>query len=282
MSGSPRFSVCQLGLYGTTFAEDVALCADLGLGLGVDEGKMGDAKADAIELVRNAGVPATICCPATLTLLPTDVVPGADSPSGRIAEICEGIRVLAELDPVMVFVITGPQREYTAGAARSIVVEGLRAAGDVAREVGVRLGLEVMRPSYTSDWTFVTSLDLGVELLDEVDCDLTLVYDTWHLWDSPNILELTEKYGDRVGGVQLSDWRDPTRRHDDRVLPGDGKADLKAMFSALERGGFTGWYDLEIFSSPEFEDSVWRRPAAEWVADGQQKFQRLWDERNEG
>lgn len=279
MTNEPHFSICQLGLPGSTFQEDVALCAQLGIGLGVDERKMLDDPASAVELMAQSHVAASICCPKTLSLLPSEVMPGSEDPAERIEDICRSIYALAELKPAMIFLITGPQRNYDSSVAHSIVVEGLQAAGDAAREAGVTLGLEVMRPSYEPDWTFVTSIHKGLALLEEVDRDLKIVYDTWHLWDSPDILALTEEYAHVIGGVQLSDWRNPTRRSGDRVLPGDGKIDLKGMFEALERSGYNGWYDLEIFSDLDLEDSIWRKPALEWVADGHQKFLCLWRER---
>ena len=41
-------------------------------------------------------------------------------------------------------------------------------------------------------------------------------------------LEPIERYRDRIAAVHLSDWRDPTRNTNDRVLPGDGVVDYGA------------------------------------------------------
>jgi sugar phosphate isomerase/epimerase len=67
----------------------------------------------------------------------------------------------------------------------------------------------------------------------------------------------------------------------DRVLPGDGTIDMPSMIGALERGGFTGWWDLEIFSDDgragdDFPDSIWKRPTPEWVREGKEKFDRIY------
>jgi sugar phosphate isomerase/epimerase len=68
----------------------------------------------------------------------------------------------------------------------------------------------------------------------------------------------------------------------DRVLPGDGTIDIAAMVRALEKGGFSGWWDLEVFSDDgrdgnDFPDSVWKREPLDWVADGKQKFERIYE-----
>jgi sugar phosphate isomerase/epimerase len=270
-----RFSVCQLGLPETSFEEDVELCASLGIGLGVDEGKLPIDEQEGAATLAAAGVPSTIACPGTLTLLPTAAVAGGPDYDTRLEEILTGIRRLGPTNPATVFIITGPVGELGHDQARGMVVEGFREASRVAKEVGVTLSFEIMRPSYAEDWTFVHSVPDALDLIADVDPDLQIVLDTWHMWDSPDILSLIAKHADRIAGVQLSDYRTPFRMNMDRVLPGDGVIDLPAMVEALESNGFTGWYDLEIFSDTELPDSLWHRPAHEWVSDGKQKFASL-------
>jgi hypothetical protein len=70
------------------------------------------------------------------------------------------------------------------------------------------------------------------------------MYDSWHLWREP--LEEIERYRDRIRGVHLADWREPTRNTNDRVLPGDGAVDFgpdrrgPALGRALRPGDLLG------------------------------------------
>jgi hypothetical protein len=53
------------------------------------------------------------------------------------------------------------------------------------------------------------------------------------------------------------------------------------MITALEAGGFTGWWDLEIFSDDgrdgnDFPDSIWKRAPRDWVGEGKEKFERIY------
>jgi sugar phosphate isomerase/epimerase len=57
-----------------------------------------------------------------------------------------GIRRLAGFNPVAVVCLAGPPRDVAVATARSWVLEALREAAYVARELGVRLALEVTRP----------------------------------------------------------------------------------------------------------------------------------------
>src|SRR3989442_12984218 len=57
--------------------------------------------------------------------------------------------------------------------------------------------------------------------------------------------------GDAAGcihAVQISDVKRVTLRTMDRALLGKGILPLRAIFRALERGGYCGWYEAEIIS----------------------------------
>jgi sugar phosphate isomerase/epimerase len=283
MTSTTRFSLCQLAVPDQTFEEDVALARELGIGLGLDHDKLGDPADDdrLIELMRDSGVPATICVAQPMTILPSDYVPDPADVDVRMERITDGIRRLARFDPHTVFVITGPQGAY-GSEARGIVLERLKELKSVADDAGVKLSLEPMREENRETFSMLASMAETVELIEDAGGDIGIVYDMWHLWNTPDILPMTERYGSIVTGVHVCDHREPTRSGMDRVLPGDGTIDIPSMISALEKGGFAGWWDLEVFSDDgrggdDFPDSVWKRPTGEWVADGKQKFDRIFE-----
>ena len=84
--------------------------------------------------------------------------------------------------------------------------------------------------------------------------------------------------------MHVSDRREPTRSHFDRVLPGDGVLDLGAVFRTLEAGGYDGWYDVEIFSDngafgDAFPDSLWDVDPTELARRARESFERVWESR---
>jgi sugar phosphate isomerase/epimerase len=287
MTGPLPFSLCQLAVPDQTFEEDVALCKALGIGLAIDHSKLGDPSDDdrLIELMRDAGVPATICVTHPMTILPSDFVPEPADVDERMRRITDGIERLARFNPPTVFVITGPEGAYGA-KARGMVVDRLRELDAVAAEAGVKLSLEPMREENRHTFSMLCSIAETVDLIEEVGGEIGIVYDMWHLWNTPDILPMTEQYGSIVTGVHVCDHREPTRSAMDRVLPGDGTIDMPAMITALERGGFDGWWDLEIFSDDgrdgnDFPDSIWKRPTHEWVREGKEKFERIYEAAHE-
>jgi sugar phosphate isomerase/epimerase len=283
MTSPEKFSLCQLAVPDTTFEQDVELARELGIGLSLDAGKLGDPGDDdrLIELMRGAGVPAAVCVTEPMTILPTPIIPGASDPRERLRAMADGIRRLARFGPPTVFVITGPEGGFGAREARELVVEGLRELQDVAGESGVHLSLEPMREENRSTWSLLCSMAETVDLIEEVGGELGIVYDMWHMWNTPDVLPMTEKHGSLITGVHVCDHREPTRSPMDRVLPGDGTIDMPAMINALESGGFGGWWDLEIFSDDgrdgnDFPDSIWKRAPRDWVAEGKAKFERIY------
>jgi sugar phosphate isomerase/epimerase len=277
----PRFSISQITTLASTFADDVRLYSDAGVdGIGVWELKLsGGGDADALELLEASGLGSAAAVPAIPSILPLPLMEGPADPAERVDTICKSLHRLAPFKPSDVVCLTGP------GEDRDTVVEGLRTIGAEAAHVGVRVGLEPINRVGGENWTMISSLPEAVELLDDADQPaLGIQFDSWHLWNTSTLLEDIERYGDRFVGVHVADWREPTRSWADRVLPGDGVADLPAILGALDRSGWDGFYDLEIFSDngafgDAWPDSVWDWPAEDAVRRGREAFERVWETR---
>lgn len=277
----PRFSISQITTLASTFAEDVRLYAAAGIdGIGVWEIKLpAGGDAEALEQLEASGLGSAAAIPAVPSILPLPLLEGQHDPAERIDAICASLHRLAPFAPSGVVCLTGP------GDDRETVVEGLRVIGDEAARLGLRVGLEPMNRVGGEDWTMITSLPDAVELLDEADRPaLGIQFDSWHLWNTPTLLEDIDRYRDRFVGVHITDWREPTRGWADRVLPGDGTADLPAILGALDRAGWDGFYDLEVFSDNgtfgnAWPDSLWEFPADELVRRGRDAFERVWEAR---
>ncbi len=274
----PRFSVSEFSTLQLSFDEDVAAYAAGGAeGIGLAEAKLPEgADAESLATLKAAGLKATICLPAGLSVLPLPAFPGPEDPQERVESLCASVRRLAAFDPVTVLCLTGPVGDRDPQEARRVVVEGLREVARTAEEVGVRLALEPIHSSARDEFTLVDNIPDAVALIDEVDEPLGLLFDTWHLWDTPDVLDHIRAEAHRFPAVHVNDWRDPTRGWDDRALPGEGIMDLPAMFAALEDGGFEGWYDLEIFSSDTYPDSLLKLDPIELVRRGREGFEKAW------
>jgi sugar phosphate isomerase/epimerase len=241
----PRFSISQITTVGQSFADDLDAYREAGAdGVGIWEMKLAD---DSLQRFRASGLEAATAVTEVPSILPLPLMEGPADPAERIEAVCAGIRRLAPFEPSAVLFLTGP-------GDRATVVEGIRAVAEEGERAGVRVALEPIQEEFAQFWTIVSSLDDAVALLDEAERpDVALIYDVWHLWNQP--LEQLDRHRHRIAGFHVSDWRDPTRNTNDRVLPGDGVLDYGPIVETLR---WDGLYDLEIFSDPELPDSLWK------------------------
>jgi sugar phosphate isomerase/epimerase len=278
----PPFSISQITTLGATFEADLRAYAAAGVdGIGLWEIKLpegGDEQAH--EQLEASGLGRAAAVPAVPSILPLPLMDGPADPSERIEAICASVHRLARFEPSSVVCLTGP------GDDRDTVVEGLRTIGDEAARAGVRIGLEPINRVGGEDWTSISSLQEAAELLDDADRPaLGIQFDSWHVWNTPELVDEIERHAHRFVGVHIADWRDPTRGWADRVLPGDGVADLPALLGTLERAGWDGFYDLEIFSDNgtfgnAWPGSLWDVPEGELARRGKEAFERAWSARN--
>jgi len=287
MSVLQRLSVCELSLPDTTFEQDLELIKASGAtGIAISEFKLRDGDdLSQIAALKESGLTATICIPANtspLPLRPDDVFPGSTDPDVRLEAMLGSIRRVAMYQPDSILAVTGSSSGYDLRDARKIAVEALREATTLAVSLGTRLALETNR-NLGLDYSFLRSLPETIDFLDEIgDPGIGLLYDFYHLWDQDNIIADTERFATRIFGVQYNDWREPPRCFADRLLPGDGAMDLPAILGALERGGYRGWYDFEIFSDDgrwgtDLPDSLWKVPYDRLLDRAHAGLKRAWD-----
>jgi len=278
----PPFSISQITTLGATFEADLRAYAAAGVdGIGIWEIKLPEGGDDqAHEQLEASGLGRAAAVPAVPSILPLPLMEGPADPRERIEAICASVHRLARFEPSSVVCLTGP------GDDRDTVVDGLRTIGDEAARAGVRIGLEPINRVGGEDWTSISSLQEAAELLDDADRPaLGIQFDSWHVWNTPELEDEIERHAHRFVGVHIADWRDPTRGWADRVLPGDGVADLPALLGTLERAGWDGFYDLEIFSDNgtfgnAWPGSLWDVPEEELARRGKEAFERAWSARN--
>ena len=278
---SPKFSVSEFSTLNLTWEEDLAAFAAGGAdGIGIAEAKLPEDDSAALAQLRQSGLKATLCLPAALSILPNVLGPDPADPKERIELLAASIRRLAAYEPEMVMFLTGAPGDQDEHEARAIVIEGIRELGSVGRETGVRVGVEPIHRTAYAEFSIVTDLPGAEALLEEAgDDSVGILFDTWHLWDTPDVLEHAERLAPRFPAVHVNDWRGETRDWDDRALPGEGVMDLPAIIGALEAGGYDGWYDMEIFSGEHYPDSLMKLDTAELVRRGREGFMRSWEAR---
>jgi sugar phosphate isomerase/epimerase len=257
-----RVSISQITTVTQSFADDLDAYGAAGAdGIGIWEMKLED---DSLERFRQSGLEAATAVPAVPSILPLPLMEGPSEPAARVEAICASIRRLVPFEPPCVLVLTGP------GDERQAILEGVRAIGDEGARSGLRVALEPIQREFAHYWTIVSSLDEAAALISEAGADVGLMYDSWHLWREP--VEQIERHRERIYGVHLADWREPTRNTNDRALPGDGVIEFEPILEALR---WEGLFDLEIFSDAELPDSLWQEDPRELAARGVERVREV-------
>ncbi len=153
-------------------------------------------------------------------------------------------------------------------AARSDVRDGIAATLQYARTVGVPLAIEPLHPMYAADRACVNTIEQALDLCDVLDPEhsgaLGVAVDVYHVWWDPKLESQIARVGkDRLLAFHVCDWLVPTRDLlEDRGMMGDGVIELPRIRGWAEAAGFSGYSEVEIFSSRDW----WKRPADEVLA----------------
>jgi sugar phosphate isomerase/epimerase len=280
----PLFSISECTTFPATFEEDVAAYREAGAdGIGIWEFKLGTGRdMDRLTSLSESGLRATICVPEVPSIYPDGYFTQPADPRARTRALSDAVRRFAPFEPVAILAVTGDPAGRDTIEMRRMTVEGLRDVARVAADFGISIGVE---PYRVTSGALVTTLPDTVALVDEIDApNVGVVLDLWHAWDLAGIEDDIRRHAGRLVGVQVNDWRQPTRSWADRVLPGDGIIDLPALFRALDEGGYRGWYDLEIFSDDgrfgeAYPDSIALQDPTDVARRGLAGFRRAWEAR---
>jgi sugar phosphate isomerase/epimerase len=283
---APALSVSQVTTLAAPFADDVRTYRDAGLdGIGIWELKLPEGgDAGALEQLAASGLRSAAAVPNVPSILPLPLLGGPTDPSERLDAMCASVHRLAPFRPSGIVCLTGTGAGRDPDDARATVVDGLRTLAREAGSAGVKIGLEPYERESGEQWTIASSIPEAVDLIEEAGDPraLGIQFDVWHLWNTPTLAEDIEREVGRFVGVHVSDTHEPTRGWADRALPGDGRADVARILGLLDRAGWDGLYDIEIFSDngtfgAAYPDSLWDEPAAELLRRARASFERAWD-----
>jgi sugar phosphate isomerase/epimerase len=226
---------------------------------------------EAIRIVKANSVQLTGYCRGGM-------FPAADK-AGLTAAIEDNKRAIDEAAALsadcLVMVVGGlPGASKDIAAARAMVADGLAAIVPHARACKVPLAIEPLHPMYAGDRACVNTLEQALDLCDALGSGVGVAIDVYHTWWDPKIRGQIARAG-RKGQIlahHICDWLIPTRDLLlDRGMMGDGVIDLKLFRADIEKAGFHGPQEVEIFSS----ENWWKRPGDEVIATSIERFRTI-------
>jgi len=157
--------------------------------------------------------------------------------------------------------------------ARGQVRDGIAQLLEYSRAMGMPLAIEPLHPMYAADRACINTMEQALDICDELDARRTgedgkarqaalgVAVDVYHVWWDPKLQAQIARAGkDRLLAFHVCDWLTPTADLlNDRGMMGDGVIDIPRIRGWLEDQGFSGYSEVEIFSSANW----WRRDHGE-------------------
>lgn len=167
--------------------------------------------------------------------------------------------------PCLVLVVGGlPAGSRDLEAARTSVSDAIEELAPYAGERGVQLALEPLHPMYCADRAVLSTLGQALDIAERFPvAQVGVVVDTFHVWWDPDLAHQIGRAGERIASFQVCDWITPLP-HDTllaRGMMGDGHIDFRSIRRMVDRAGYRGDVEVEIFNA-----DVWAADPDEVVA----------------
>lgn len=155
-------------------------------------------------------------------------------------------------DHILVFPGGLPEGSRDLIGAHAQMEETIGELLETARAAGVKLALEPLHPMLAGDRSCLVTMSHANALCDRLGAGIGIVVDVYHVWWDERLEQEVSHAGanDRILGFHVNDWLIPTRDLlTDRGMMGDGVIDLAGLWQMVQRAGYAGPIEVEIFST---------------------------------
>ncbi len=158
----------------------------------------------------------------------------------------------AELGSPLLVLVCGADPGQPLPISRDQIREGIAAILPYAAERNVKLAVEPLHPMYADTRSAINSLSQANDLVEALnDPGIGVAIDVYHLWWDQMLEKEIARCGahDNIFAFHICDWLNPTKDMlTDRGLMGEGCIPVREIRGWVEKAGFTGYVEVEIFS----------------------------------
>jgi sugar phosphate isomerase/epimerase len=205
--------------------------------------------SNAARRIKDAGLRVTGLCRGGM-------FPAADA-VGLQANIDDNRRAIDEAVVLgaecLVLVVGGlPEGSRNIGKAREQVFDGMQSVLEHAKSNQMPLAIEPLHPMYAADRACVNTMKQALDICDRLGAGTGVALDVYHVWWDPELESQVARAGrnGQLLAYHVCDWLVPTRDLLlDRGMMGDGIIELQKIRGWIERAGYDGCCEVEIFSS---------------------------------
>jgi sugar phosphate isomerase/epimerase len=170
-----------------------------------------------------------------------------------IGENRRAIEEAYELGTRKIIIVCGADPQQSLEDSRKQIFEGLSSVLDDAASAGIVLAIEPLHPMFADTRSAINTIAQANSLAESLNSPAVgVVIDVYHLWWDPQLENGIKSCGknNNLAAYHISDWKSPTTDLlNDRELMGEGCIPLRSIRSWVEKAGFDGYIEVEIFSN---------------------------------
>ena len=196
-------------------------------------------------MVREAGLHVSSVCRGGMFPAATQ-----EERQEKIRDNFRAVDEAAELNADSLILVVGASTAVPIAEARKMVVDGLAALVPYARECRVRLGLEPLHPMYAGNRSVLNTIEQALRMAASYSpSEVGVILDTFHIWWDPFVFEQIARSQGRIFGFHVCDWLVPMPDMLlGRGMMGDGSIDNRSLREAVDKAGYSGPIEVEIFN----------------------------------
>lgn len=159
----------------------------------------------------------------------------------------------AAIKAPLLVLVCGAEPSQSLSTSRSQIQQGIEALIPFASELGVKLAIEPLHPMYADTRSAINTLSQANTMAENIDSAwVGIAVDVYHLWWDEMLEQEIKRCGlnGNLDAFHICDWKvHPVDMLNDRGLMGEGCINVRQIRSWVEEAGFTGFNEVEIFSS---------------------------------
>jgi sugar phosphate isomerase/epimerase len=245
-----RMSFNQITLDPWSLEKCVSECERLGIPyIAAWRHKLGDCARSA-RLIRDAGLRVSSLCRGGWFS-----APATEERQSRMDDNRKAIDEAATIGSPLLVIVAGPANGQSLDEARKLFADSIMELAPYAAQAGVSLGIEPLHPMFAADRSVVVTLKQANDLLETIAHPAVgVVVDAFHVWWDPEVYREIARAAGKILGYHVSDWSVPLPGIlMGRSIMGDGVIELRRLREAVERAGYAGPIEVEIFN-----EEVWK------------------------
>jgi sugar phosphate isomerase/epimerase len=169
-----------------------------------------------------------------------------------------------QLGAPMLVLVCGADPSQRLEDSRKQIQDGIGELIPQASTAGIKLAIEPLHPMYADTRSAINTMKQANDMAEELNSPwVGVAVDVYHVWWDSFLEKEIKRCGEngRLMAFHICDWKVPTGDMLlDRGLMGEGCIPVKQIRSWVEAAGFTGFNEVEIFST-----TYWKENQSEYL-----------------